>query len=429
LACAPEGEYSPSMKLPVPLMAALIGCSLVCQAEAGDAWPQMRGPTAQGYATATGLPVHWSESEHIAWKTALPGEGWSSPVVSGDAIWVTTALDDGRSLHAIKVDLGSGKILLDVEVFTNDVVPPKHDRNSYASPSPVLDGERVYVHFGSMGTACLATSDGKKIWENRSLKVKFQVGAGGSPTLYHDRLLITCDGVDDQYEVALDAKTGKQLWRVERSAVARLQKVSPSSRKCFGTPIELSIDGTDQSITAAAERLYAYDPMSGTERWHVDYRGYSNAAIPVTDGTMMILCTGFDSSQAMGITLGHLSGDVTASHVAWTVKLPGWSQASPLLIDGRVYIVNDSGILNCLDEKSGSVLWKQRIGADFAASPIYADGRIYFFDARGKATLITPGSAYTEIATNQLGDGCMASPAVVGQSLIVRSKTSLYRIK
>jgi outer membrane protein assembly factor BamB len=408
---------------------AMLVCAGAPALSAGDAWPQYRGPTAQGVSAAKGLPTHWSESEHVAWKTPIPGEGWSSPVVSSDAVWMTTALDQGHSLHAIKVDLASGKLLLDVEVFTNEVVPVKHDRNSYASPSPVLDGDHVFVHFGSMGTACLACSDGHKIWENRTLKVNFEVGAGGSPTLYHDRLLIACDGTDAQYEVALDAKTGKQLWRVDRSAVERLKRVSPSSRKCFGTPLMLSINGKDQSLIGAAERLYAYDPMTGVEQWHVDYTGYSNAAVPVTDGKILILNTGFDHSEVWGLRMTNLTGDVSATNIAWKLKLPGWSQASPLLIDGRVYIVNDSGMLHCLDAATGAVLYKERISTDFAASPIYVDGHVYCFDARGKAIIFTPGATYIPVATNQLEDGCMGSPAVVDSSLVVRTKKCLYRIE
>ena len=415
--------------MPTPAPAPLLLIALAAAAPGADPWPQFRGPGEQGWSDATGLPLHWSEHEHVRWRTALPGEGWSSPVVSSDAVWMTTALDGGHSLHVLKVDLATGRILIDREVFANEVVPPKHDRNSHASPTPVLGDDRVYVHFGAMGTACLAAGDGHTIWENRQLKVNFEVGAGGSPILYHDRLLITCDGTDDQFEVALDASTGKQLWRVERSAVERLRKVSPSSRKCFGTPLILHLDGRDESLSAAAERLYAYDPLSGTELWHVDYTGYSNAALPVADGKMLILPTGYDHSQIWGITLGGLSGDATATHVAWRVRLPGVSQASPLLIDGRAYILTDSGIMHCLDAGTGAVRWKERLGTDFAASPIYADGRIYCFDTRGTATILAPGDACSVLATNKLEDGCMASPAVVGKALIVRTKSGLYRIE
>lgn len=395
---------------------------------ASDVWPQMRGPSAQGISAATGIAVQWSETEHITWKTAISGEGWSSPVIANGAIWITTALENGHSLHALKIDFVTGEILTDVEVFSNEVVPVKHDRNSHASPSPLIDGERVYVHFGSMGTACLSTVDGHKLWENRTLKVDFLVGAGGSPALWHDRLLLTCDGADQQFGVALDKLTGKELWRAPRTATARLQKKAADARKSFGTPIIFTIDRVEQCLTAAAERLYANDPETGKELWYVDYTGFSNASIPVSDGKMLIFPTGFNHSEVWGIKLGDAKGDVTATHVAWKTKFTGLSQSSPLMIDGRVYVVNDSGILLCLESASGKMLWKERIGPDFAASPIYVDGHMYFFDARGKATVIEPGPVMKVIATNQLDDGCMASPAVVGKSLIVRSKKSLYRI-
>ncbi len=396
---------------------------------AADAWPQMRGPTAQGIADAKGLPLTWSEQEHIAWKTPITGTGWSSPVVAAGAVYLTSALDDGRSLHAYRIDLASGKIAWDVEVFHNDVVPAKHARNSHASPTPVVHGDRLYVHFGTMGTACLAIADGKTLWANRGLTVDHAVGAGGSPVLYRDQLLLTCDGIDAQYGVALDTRTGAVAWRQDRSATARLAKVSAESRKCFSTPLIMTIDGKDQAITSGAERLYAQDPLTGKELWFVDFTGYSNATMPVSDGRMLILNTAFNTSQVWGIRLGGASGDATASHVAWKVKFPSLSQPSPILVDGRVHIVNDSGILLCLDVATGKEIYKERIGADFAASPVLADGRIYFFDARGKATVVQPGATFTVLATNTLDEGCMASPAVVDKALIVRTKTHLYRIE
>ena len=400
-----------------------------CPVAAAEAWPQMRGPTAQGLSDAKGLPVTWSEREHIAWKTAIAGEGWSSPVIGTDAIYLTGALDDGRSLHAYRIDLASGTVVWDVEVFTNSVVPAKHARNTHASPTPVVNGDRLYVHFGAMGTACLAIDDGKTLWANRDLKVDHEVGAGGSPILYRDELLLSCDGIDAQYGVALDARTGTIRWRSDRSAVERLAKVSASLRKSFSTPLVVSVDGQDQAITIGAERLYAHDPLTGKEVWYIDFTGFSNATMPVSDGKMLILNTAFANSQLWGIRLGGASGDVTASHVAWKVKFSSLSQPSPILFDGRVYVVNDSGILLCLNVDTGKEIYKERLGSDFAASPILADGRLYFFDARGKATVVQAGATFTALATNTLDAGCMASPAVVGRSLIVRTRTHLYRIE
>ena len=272
------------MVLPMNLPAALMIFSLAAVLPAADSWPQMRGPTAQGVAEAKGLPLTWSETEHVAWKTAIAGEGWSSPVVGDGAVYVTSALDDGRTLHAYRIDLKSGKIVWDVTVFTNDAVPKKHARNSHASPTPVVQGERLFVHFGTMGTACLDIATGKTVWANRDLTVDHSVGAGGSPVLYRDKLLLTCDGIDAQYGVALDAKTGKIAWKQERSATERLAKVAADSRKCFSTPLIVNVGGVDQAIVNGAERLYAQDPLTGKDLWHVDFTGYSNATMAVSDG-------------------------------------------------------------------------------------------------------------------------------------------------
>ncbi len=413
------------------VMGALL--TVIANSYAADAWPQMRGPTAQGVSTAKGLPLTWSESEHVAWKTPIAGEGWSSPVVGDGAVYVTSALDEGRSLHTYRIDLVSGKIVWDVTVFTNEVVPLKHARNSHASPTPVVDGDRLYVHFGTMGTACLVVKDGKTLWANRELKVDHAVGAGGSPVLYRDKLLLTCDGVDAQYGVALDTNTGKIAWKKDRSAVERLAKVSAESRKCFSTPLVVTVGGVsggiDQAIVNGAERLYAQDPLTGDELWHVDFTGYSNATMPVSDGKMLVFNTAFNTSSVWAMRLEGAKGDVTASHVAWKVKFPSLSQSSPILLDGRMYVVNDAGILLCLDLATGKEIYKERIGADYAASPILADGRMYFFDARGKATIVQPGATFNVVGTNTLDAGCMASPAVAGKTLIVRTKTHLYRIE
>jgi outer membrane protein assembly factor BamB len=279
-----------------------------------------------------------------------------------------------------------------------------------------------------MGTACLSIADGRTLWANRDLAVDHEVGPGGSPVVYRDVLLLTCDGVDVQYGAALDARTGALRWRKDRSATGRLAKVTASLRKSFGTPFLVTVDGTDQALSIGAERLYAHDPLTGDELWHVDFSGFSNASMPVSDGKLVIFNTAFTSSQLWAVRLGGASGDVTASHVVWKAKFSSLSQPSPILYAGRVYAVNDSGILVCLDAATGTEVYKERIGSDFAASPVLADGRLYFFDARGKATVVQPGDAFRVLATNTLEAGCMASPAVAGGSLVVRTKTHLYRI-
>lgn len=395
---------------------------------AGDAWPQFRGPNA-GHSDSTGLPLDWSETKNVKWKTPLPGEGWSSPVVAGKQVWMTAALNDGQSLRALCCDLDTGKLLMDIEVFQNAVVPPKHKRNSYASPSPVIDGDRIYVHFGAMGTACLSTKDGRKLWENREFVVNHQNGPGGSPALFQDKLLLAFDGTDQQYEVALNTATGQAAWRTDRSGAARLQARPTDMRKAYPSPAVFQIDGQAQSLSTGAERLYAYDPATGRELWTVDYPGFSNVPLPVTDGKMLYVCTGFMKPEIWGIRIGGARGDATGSHVVWRQKTGVPDQSTPVVVGQRLYMVSSGGIASCLDTATGNIVWKERIGSDFAASPLAAKGRIYFCDARGKTTVIAPGDKLEVLAVNALEEGCMASPAAVGNALILRTKTGLYRIE
>lgn len=406
--------------------AVFFACAL---ARAGDSWPQFRGPTQQGFSDSHGLPLTWSETEHVKWKTEIPGQGWSSPVADHGQIWLTTALDEGHSLHAICVDFETGKILHDTEVFHSEVVPEKHERNSYASPTPVIGEGRVFVHFGSMGTAALDLKSGAKLWENRELKVDFQNGAGGSPLLYKDRLLIACDGMDFQYEVALDVETGKIVWKTERSAIPKLQNKPMDMRKAYATPVLIRREGRDETLSIAAERLYSYDPASGSELWYVDIPGFSNVPLPAWNDKMLVLSTGFTKPQLWGVKLGGAYGDATASNVAWKLATGAPAQSSPILVGDRVFMVSDSGIASCVEAESGRQLWKQRIGSDFAASPVFVDGRLYFCDTAGNTIVIAPADTYTELARNHLEAGFMASPAIIGKSFILRTKKALYRIE
>ncbi|MEI9895660.1 MAG: PQQ-binding-like beta-propeller repeat protein [Chthoniobacter sp.] len=295
---------------------------------AGDSWPQFRG-LAAGHTEVKDLPLTWSETEHVKWKTPLPGEGWSSPVVANGQIWMTTALEEGASLHALCCDLATGEVRIDVEVFRNAVIPPKHERNSYASPTPILDGDRVYVNFGSMGTACLSTKDGHKLWENREFQVDHQNGPGGSPALFQDKLLLAFDGRDLQYEIALNKMTGQLAWKTERSAIPKLQAKPADMRKSYPTPVIFQIDGQAQTLSTGAERLYSYDPNTGHELWSVDYPGFSNVPLPVLDNGMLFVCTGFNKPEIWGIRVGGAHGDATASHVVWRQHTAVPDQSTP----------------------------------------------------------------------------------------------------
>lgn len=306
---------------------------LSIRALGSETWPQFRGPTQDGTVDAKGLPVRWNEQNRIKWKTEIPGEGWSSPLVGDERIWLTTSMDEGHSLHAICLDLGSGKIIRDIEVFKIETPPPKHRRNSYASPTGILEGNRVYVHFGSMGTACLDAQSGAVLWENRDLKVDHQNGPGGSLASWKDKLLIPCDGLDFQYEVGLDKATGKVSWKTTRSGLPELMKLPADMRKAYGTAVVFQIDGRAESVTTASNRLYALNPENGEEIWHFDYpQGFSNVPLPVSDGKVMVISTGFMKPVLIGLKVGSMKGDVTESHVLWRQPAGGPDQCSPIVV-------------------------------------------------------------------------------------------------
>jgi outer membrane protein assembly factor BamB len=416
--------------------------SALSTAASAEIWPRFLGPNGNNISDAKGLPLEWKDRKglpsewggkkatNIQWKVALPGEGWSSPVVGSDLAYCTTALDGGKSLHALCVSLADGKIVWDVEVFKNEEVPPKHNRNSYASPTPLLEGDRLFVTFGTMGTACLSTKDGAKIWENRELKWDQQNGAGGSVAGYGDLLLIPCDGADVQFEAALSKKDGKVVWKSERSHKEALKQRPADMHKAYGTPVVAMVAGKPVSFTTTAQRLFALDPLTGKELWYINYApGFSNVPVPVSDGKNLYISTGFQKPEIWAIKLEPATGDATETHVLWKQKKGAPYESTPVVFGDRLYMVNSGGIASCLNTADGSIVWTQRIGPDFAATPLVADGKIYFCDTWNQSYVIEPGDTFKLLATNKLESGCMASPVPVGKALIIRTKTHLYRIE
>ncbi|MEW4529782.1 PQQ-binding-like beta-propeller repeat protein [Maioricimonas sp. JC845] len=390
-----------------------------------DAWPQFRGPDGQGHVSSDNIPLEFGESENLTWKTAIPGTGWSSPVVLGDQIWMTTALDDGHSLRAVCVSRDDGSILHDVEVFTPAAPCPINTKNSHASPTPVVEPGRVYVHFGTMGTACLDTETGKILWKNESLVLDHKEGPGSSPVLYGDLLIVTCDGMDVQYVTALNKATGEPVWKTERSAPLHNR---PDFCKAYATPLIVSIDGKDQLISPGAHQVHGYDPATGDELWHVRYFGFSNVPRPLFDSESerIYLCTGYLKPQLWAID-PHGEGNVSDTNVLWKVdkQVPG--RPSPILVDGRIYFVHERGVATCVDAETGEIVWRDRMGGNYSASPIAVGNRIYFSSEEGKVTVIEATDEYRILAENQLDAALMASPAVAGDSLFLRTATHLYR--
>ena len=420
-------------------------------ARAADDWPQFRGPNGQSFAPAANIPTTWDAESNVKWKTAVPGTGHSSPVIANGQIWLTTAklktlteaekkarlakIKNPRGLEiagtvtmkAVCIDAESGELLREIDLFESENPEPVHSLNSYASPTPVLAGGRLYCHFGTYGTACVDTVSGKVLWRNSDIHVDHQNGPGSSPILWEKLLLIHFDGIDQQLAAALKVETGEVAWKVRRAGEMHEKA---EFQKAYCTPGIIEVDGRPLLISPAANWVYAYDPASGEEVWRANYGqlGFSTVPRPVFGHGMVYVCTSFIKSRLLAIRYDG-SGDVTKTHVKWMSDSQIPQKPSLLLAGDELYFVSDNGVGTCLDAKTGEQIWRQRIGGNYAASPLFAGGNVYFFSQDGKTTVISAGREYTEVAVNQLPESIMASPAIVGSALILRTEGFLYRIE
>jgi outer membrane protein assembly factor BamB len=387
---------------------------------AGD-WPEFRGPGQQGHSDETNLPLTWSETENIAWKTDLPGLGWSSPSIANGQIWLTTAVKPDEKappvvLQAICLDPATGKILKTVDVFFKEEPGSIHGKNSHASPTPVIEGDRVYVHFGRHGTACL-TTDGEIVWQTQ-LEYEHRHGPGGSPVIYKDLLIVACDGTDKQYVTSLDKHSGKEVWKTERV----------EGRMAYSTPILVEFEGKMQLVSSGGEHFAAYDPATGKEIWRFRYPGgFSNVPRPVAAHGFAFASSGYNDTTISAIRLDG-TGDVTKSHMAWDVKV-GVRNASPIIIGDELYLITDNGVASCHDVRTGKKHWQKRIGGDFSSSFLHADGRLYITSEAGVTTVIKPGREFEQLAQNELPGRIFASPAPYDGAIFLRTEKALYRIE
>jgi outer membrane protein assembly factor BamB len=393
---------------------------------AGDNWPQFRGPGGRGHSDSTGLPVRWSETENVKWKTAIHGRGWSSPVIWNDQIWVTTATEDGKEMFAVCLDKNSGKVLHDIKVFDNEEPQFCHPMNSYASPTPVVEKGRVYVHFGSYGTACLDAKTAATIWSRRDFPCDHFRGPGSSPILFGNLLIVHFDGFDYQYVVALDKSTGKLVWKTDRDI--DYGTTDGDIFKAFCTPLVIDVGGQQQLVSPTSKATIAYEPQTGREIWRVRYDGFSATAQPLVGDGVIFLNTGFSKADLLAVRLGG-RGDITDSHVLWTAKKTLGSKPSQVLVVDLIFNAQDNGVASCLDAQTGQEVWAKRLGGQFSASLVYADGRVYLCDHDGKTYVISPERQYRELAVNTLDAGCMATPAISGRAIYLRTQTHLYRIE
>lgn len=391
-------------------------------------WPQFRGPTGEGHSTGVGLPLEWSDTKNVAWKTGIPGSGWSSPVLYEGKLYLTTAVPiDGKgpkdvSLQTLCVDAARGEILWNREVFSQDGATTDniHNKNSHASPTPVVEGDRLFVHFGTKGTACLDLA-GNVLWRNRDLVYKPVHGNGGSPVLFHDKLMFSCDGGDVQFVVALDAATGQIAWKTPRDNGA-------PKKFAFATPLVIEVGGRPQLVSPGAGSVNSYDPETGREIWRVTYNGYSVIPRPVYGHGLVFICTGYDSPSLLAIRSDG-EGDVTETHVEWKLSKGVPNSPSLTLVDDELYLISDGGVGTCLDAKTGAQHWQQRIDGKYSSSPIDAEGRLYLQSEDGDGTVIRLGKTFEKLARNSLGERTLASYAVGERALFIRSEKNLFRIQ
>ena len=398
-------------------------------ARCGENWTSYRGPTDQGHCESPRLPTAWSERDNVVWKTPIPGKAWSSPVIWGSRIWLTSAPADGTQLFVICVDKDSGKILFNK--LLHRVAVPQYciPFNSYASPSPVIEEGRVYVSFGAPYNACLDSKTGDVIWERADFVCNHYRAPGSSPCIYGNLLILHFDGSDRQYVVAMDKHTGKTVWKTDRSI--EFKDIDPKTgkpvaegdfHKAFSTPLVVDAAGKPVLISLGSMALYGYEPETGKELWRVESLGsHSGSCRPVTGFGLVYV--------SMGYTSGVWALRPADGHVVWKYQRSATRRSSPLLVDDNLFIVDIAGVAACLEAKTGKELWKERLGGTFSASPIDAGGKVYYFDESGKSTVIEAASEYKPVSVNHLDDGCMASPAVSGSALYLRTKKALVRIE
>lgn len=391
-------------------------------------WTDWRGPTADGRTDAN-LPLHWSETENIVWKTAIHDFGHSTPVVLGDQIWLTTAREDGTVLYALCVDLKSGNVTHDIEVFQVNEPQKKNPNNSYATPSAAIEPDRVYVHYGSPGAACIDAKSGEVLWRRTDLNCDHMQGPASSPILFENLLIVTVEGTDRQFMAALDKKTGDNVWLYERPRDLYTPDIPGVYLKSYQTPVIVDVDGTPQLVSNGALLCTGHEPRTGKEIWRVRYRDDSTISRIVTGHGLMFINTGGspNATQLWAVREGG-TGDITDTHVVWKMTEYSPHESSPVLVGGLLYTIDERSMLICTDAATGNEVWRQPMKGDYWASLLATNDRVYIPGRKGATTIIAPGREYKELAVNQLDGELWASPAVAGNSLLLRTKTHLYRI-
>jgi hypothetical protein len=393
-------------------------------------WPQFRGPTAQGISTETNPPLKWSATENVAWKTGLPGESWSSPVVWGDRVFLTTATEGGESCHVLSLDRRTGAIIWDKEVF-RQVPRHKQARNTFATPTPATDGERVYAVF-SDGSIVALKFDGSTAWVNRDHKFFGEHGLGSSPILHNGLLILALDGSSDAEDkklgwqkpwdqsrvIAVDAKTGRDRWQGRRGL----------SRISHGAPCIGEQDGRAQVVTEAGDVVQGFDFKTGDLLWSSQVIGEGKVPSAVLGEGLVFTSGGWGGKETIkAFRLGG-SGDLKETNLVWEQKKGMPKVPSMIYVKPHLFAITDGGVATCMTAATGEIVWQERVGGNFAASPVAAAGRIYFVGDNGETTVIEAGAEFKVLARNALGERVQASPAVSPRQIFIRTEKNLFCI-
>jgi len=404
-----------------------------CQTDSQN-WTHFRGSNMDGHANVEVAPLNWSDTENVVWKVPVKGLGWSSPVVFGNQIWLTSAAKDGKEFYTLCFDFETGKLLDEKTIFTSDDPQRIHGTNSYATPTPCIEEGFVYVHYGHFGTACINTGNFEVVWKREDMPCKHMQGPASSLVLHKDKLIVHLEGTEDPYVCALNKKSGETIWKSIRPAEI-YDPLEPVYRKSYQTPIIIEVDGKELLISNSAYLCFAHDVNTGEVIWTIEYGYDSTVSQPlfydgwvyVNSGWIFLDNTPFFTRQYAVDPTG--KGDVTNTHVKWMYEDEVPQIPTPVIVDGKMYMVHDRGMVTCLDAKTAKVIWKHELKGNYNASPIYAAGNIYFINVKGECTIIKPGDKFQKIAENDVEGIVKAIPAFVGDKMILRSDQYLYLIQ
>ena len=397
-------------------------------------WTHFRGSGLNGHALVKNAPINWDESSNIDWKVPVKGLGWSSPVVYEDQIWLTSAARDGKEFYTFCFDFETGKLLDEKTIFTSEDPQRIHSTNSYATPTPCIEKGYVYVHFGSFGTACINTRTYEVVWKRDDLPCEHMQGPASSPVIYKDMLILHLEGTKDPYVVSLNKRTGELIWKSVRPPEI-YDPIQPVYRKSYQTPIIIEVNGRDLMISNSAFMCFAHDVYTGEVVWTVEYGYDSTVSMPLYHNGIVYVNSGWIFLENKPSFTRQYAidpsgeGDVTDTHVKWIYEDEVPQIPTPVIVDNRMYMVHDRGMVTCLDIQTGKPVWKEKLSGNFNSSPVYAGGNIYFINVKGECTIIKPGDKFQIVAENSIGETVKTLPVFVRDRMILRTEKNLFLIR